>query len=102
MYPYQFLAAAIKCWVGEGDIPVIDYQMTECDGIGQNACVKTSITGKTKRACGIGLADVCLGDTCTCTTALCNSGMSIRDSKKGQLAILLVNVALAAFVQRMI
>ena len=103
LLPIFLIAAAIKCWVGEGDIPVVDYQLKECDGIGQNACMKTSILGdKTTRGCTIGVADICLGDTCTCTSTMCNTGMPIKDSTISQIMAILVNVAIAAFVQRMV
>ena len=94
-------AAAIKCFVGEGDIPIVNYQPQECGGI-NNACVKTELTEKTTRACGVGLTDVCLGNTCTCTSTLCNGGNSFMGSNTRSLAILSFNVAIAAIFRRII
>ena len=93
-------AADIKCFVGEGDIPVVDYLPQECGGL-NNACVKTELTEKTTRACGVGV-DVCVGNTCTCTSSLCNGGSSFEGTHTMSLAILSFNVAIAAFVRRMI
>jgi len=93
--------AAIKCYVGSGDIPMINYLPQECTGLTENACVKTALTEKTTRACGTGLMDACVGDTCTCTSNLCNSGMPMMSSKTTQLAFLLLNFTLAVFFRKM-
>ena len=96
------LVAAIKCYVGSGDIGVLNYLPKECTGALENACVKTGLTEKTTRACGTGLVDVCIGDTCTCTSNLCNSGMPMMDSKTTQIAFLLLNFIIAAFFRNMV
>ena len=96
------LVAAIKCYVGSGDINVINYLPQECTGALENACLKFGLAEKTTRACGIGLVDACLGDTCTCTSNLCNSGMPMISSKTTQLAFLLLNFTVAVFFRRMI
>ena len=95
------LVAAITCYVGEGDIVAIHYLPQECTGALENACLKTELTDKTTRACGPGLIEGCLGDTCTCKSNLCNSGMPMMSSKTTQLAFLLLNFAIAAFLRRM-
>ena len=92
------LVAAITCYVGSGDI----YIPQGCTGALENACIKTGLTEKTTKACGTGLVDLCIGDTCTCTSNLCNSGMPMMSSKTTQLAFLLLNFTIAAFFQRMI
>ena len=94
------LVAAIRCYVGSGDIEVINYKPQECTGALENACIKTELTEKTTRACGMGGVDVCLGNSCTCTSNLCNSGMPMMSSKTTQLAFLLLNLAIAVFFRK--
>jgi len=93
--------AAITCYVGEGDIVAIHYLPQECTGALENACIKVGLTEKTTRACGTGLVDACVGDTCVCTSNLCNSGIPMMSSKTTQLAFLLLNFTITAFFQRM-
>ena len=53
---------------------MVDYQPQECGGM-YDACITTEIIPgipATIRACGIGLSDHCLGNTCVCKGTLCN------------------------------
>ena len=96
------LVAAIRCYVGSGEIAAINYLPQECTGALDNACVKVGLKEKTTRSCGTGLVDACVGDTCVCLSNLCNSGMPIISSKTTQLAFLLLNFTVAVFFQRII
>ena len=96
------LVAAIRCYVGSGDIGVVNYLPQECTGPLDNACLKKTTTEKTTRSCGTALVDLCVRDTCVCISNLCNSGMPMISSKTTQLAFLLLNLTVAVFFRRMI
>ena len=99
---YRFQAFALSCFVGKGDINEVNYVMKDCNG-SFPACLKWEDKEGTVRACGYSEdLDECYGDSCVCTTTLCNRSTHLMNSKKSQFAFFLFNFTFAILVPRLI
>lgn len=100
LFDIIILGESIKCYNGVGN----DYAETNCL---QNACLKSTIAGKTLRSCSTNFFEYgCkeLGDSiiCNCDKDLCNAGTKQKTSVLAQLFFAILPIYAIPKVLKMI